>query len=197
MATFNLAWTAPVLTNSTTANQRVEYRQKNSGPFINNTSNIAPTNDLSNTATAAVISNLTDNVIYEFRVLSVCPNGVTNVNMDGIKEGINFACVPPTANTFTDTSITVVVASLPPDITKVTFNRGTGNVFATPSNGIASYTFPNLTPGISYTITAELSAFVNNGERTSSFGNCSVTRITAPATTCTAPNNLVVSNALA
>ena len=197
MATFNLSWTAPVLTNSTVTNQRVEYRQRNIGPFINNTNNISPLNDLSNTAIAAVINNLTDNMIYEFRVLSVCPGGVTNVNGNGVQENINFFCIPPTANTATDTSITVVVAPLPSDINKVTFNIGTGNVFATPVNGVATHTFPNLTPGLSYTITAQLTATLKTGDKTSTFADCSVTRSTAPATSCTAPNNLVVSVALA
>lgn len=199
MATFNLLWdSTDVNNNATSTGQRVEYRPKlpPNGTFISNVPNITPTNGiLPKNATTASVNTLSDNVVYQFQVVAICNTGTTSPNSNGVKEGINFACVTPTASTFTDTSITVVVSPLPADITAVVFNRGTGPISVPTSGGSASYTFTGLTPSTSYTITTQLKAVVDSVEITSALVNCSVTRATAAPSTCSAPTALSVTPA--
>lgn len=204
MATFNLAWNnAGIVSNTNVTAQRAHYRQKSvGGVYI--TTGFIPANDLPTSATATSIAGLLDNIVYEFRIAAICTAGGPTYNDNGIQEKIHFACVTPTASNSTDTSISINVASLPNDITKVVFRlydstgtsllQGPISINHTASTTVTNI-FTGLTASTSYVVKVELVALVQSVEVVSTFSNCQVGFSTAAPSTCTAPTNLVVTPA--
>lgn len=190
MAIFNLTWSnVALLGNSNVTGQRAEYRRKTTGgSFIS--AGFSPINDLPTSAIEASSPVLADNVVFEFKVSSLCTVGGPTINDNGVREAIKFVC-PVTTATATDSTVTVSVTGLPVDITQVIFNRGTGAVPKTVSGGSASHTFVGLSHSTIYTITTQVVAVVNGGEVTSAL-SCNTSATTSAPSACTAPQNLVV-----
>ena len=107
-AKFNLAWTAPINTNSNVLRQRSEYRRKTTGGAYIGTGFFKP-NPLSPTESSNSIDTLLENVIYEFRITSECSVGGSAPTIT--VESIKFIC--PTLNfTRTDSTITITASGL-------------------------------------------------------------------------------------
>lgn len=121
MAQFTLNWdNTAVLAHPNSTGQRASYRQKSvGGAWI--TVGFTPTNDLPKTATTTDSPNsLLTNVVYEFKIESLCTVGGPTINDNGIREAIEFACITPvTGVTETTSTITLDVTGL--DITKARF----------------------------------------------------------------------------
>lgn len=119
MAKFKLTWSnAEALASPSTIGQRALYKRKtDSGQF--NSAGFVPANDLPKTATTATTPTLSDNVVYEFKVKTICTFGEVD-NFDGVKESIIFSCITPTVN-FTNQNSTASLDLTGSDITKVRF----------------------------------------------------------------------------
>lgn len=120
MAQFTLNWfSVLVMINPNAISQRALYRQKSvGGAFIS--TGFTPANDLPKTAQTTTSPSLADNVIWEFKVQSICTEGGPTDNDNGIREHLHFACIPPIL-TFTDTTATIVLNVTTTDITKAAF----------------------------------------------------------------------------
>lgn len=194
MATFNISWSnVGIPTNTNVISQRIEYRRKTvGGAFIS--TGFTPANNLPTSATAASITSLADNVVFEFRVAAICTIGGPTYNTNGIRESIKFICPTVVAST-SDTAVTVTASGLPVDITKVIFNIGTGPISVLTSGGSAAHTFTGLVNSTLYNVTSEIAAIVNGVELVSTLGTCSTPATTTAPANCTAPQNLIVSSA--
>lgn len=209
MAQFTLNWdNTDLLTEPNVIAQRALYRRKSTGgTFIS--AGFTPANDLPTSATTTTSPVLLNNVIYEFKIQTLCTVNGPTTNSNGVQEQIAFACITPEI-TSNDTSSTIVVNCAGLDITKIRFTlRKTsddsivygpviklpidaGNVFTDTASGLDSDT--------EYYWEYEFYSTVNGIEVISS----SVSYLgavcgaypgdTTPVTNCTAPEDLVVTN---
>lgn len=175
MAQFTLQWdNTDVLANSNAIAQRALYRQRSIGdPFIS--AGFFPANDLAKSVNAALSPVLLNNIVYQFKVQSICTQNGPTDNDNGFQEGINFACITPViTKTETTSNITLNVAGL--DITKARFTlrKASDNSIAfgvfTSNNVLDSISGDaiGLTSATNYYWQIELFANVNNVEVVSS-----------------------------
>lgn len=175
---FTLQWNnASVLANPNATAQTALYRQKSvGGAFIS--VGFTPTNPLAKTVNTVDSPNtLLDNVVYEFKVQSVCTlNGPVD-NDNGVREIIGFACITPTV-TKGETQGTISLSVAGTDITKarVTLRRSSDNSQVSQNivNAVGntiSFTQTGLTAGTNYYWQVELYATINGVEVISSDSN--------------------------
>lgn len=121
MSQFTLVWdNSSVLVNTNAISQRVSYRQRLlAGAYI--TTGFSLTNDLAKTVnTVDSPSGLLNNVVYQFKVQTICTLNSPTENDNGVQEGINFACITPvTTNDHNSASAVLTVTNT--DITKARF----------------------------------------------------------------------------
>lgn len=121
MAQFTLNWdNTDVLASANVISQRAGYRTKNAGGVFT-TTGFTPANDMAKSVTTAdTPSGLTDNLIYQLKIQSICTAGGPTDNDNGIKDMITFACIDPTLAT--DVNIAGITLNLAgTNITKVRF----------------------------------------------------------------------------
>jgi hypothetical protein len=175
MAQFTLQWNnVNQIASSNCNNTRVSYRQKSvGGVFI--TAGFNPGNDMDKAVTQTDSPLLTDNVVYEFKVESLCAQNGPTPNDNGLVEAIGFACISPNiVKTDLTVQATLDVTNL--DITKARFTlrRASNNVIVGSPvivNKVGTsiqHTFSGLTQLTNYYIDIELYATVNNTEVISS-----------------------------
>ena len=206
MAQFTLQWNnSAALANSNAISQRVSYRQKSvGGSFI--TTGFSPSNDLAVSVTTANTPTLSDNVVYEFIVQTICTTGGPTNNDNGIVEAIQFGCINPSISK-TDTASTINLDVTGTNITKARFTlrkTSDNSVVSGPtvvlvSGNAASTTATGLTASTSYYWQIELYAIVGGVEVISSSGSyigspCGPYSFNNDAPPqCPAPTNLTVS----
>lgn len=120
MAEYRLNWfNNAVIINPNATAQRASYRPKTAGgPWI--TTGFDPSNNLPPYASTVKSPNLTDNIIYEFRVEAICTEGGPTPNNNGDIEGFKFSCIVPTLSQ-TDVTAQAVLSVTGTDITKARF----------------------------------------------------------------------------
>lgn len=120
MAQFTLQWdNTDILANPNNINQRASYRQASvGGAWI--TAGFTPANDLATSVTSVLSPVLTNNVVYQFIVQSVCTQNGPISNDNGIIEQIGFSCIEPGIE-YTDETSTILVNLASTDISKVRF----------------------------------------------------------------------------
>lgn len=120
MAQFILTWdNTAVLASSNATAQRALYRQKSiGGSFIS--AGFTPTNDLAKSAITTTTPVLSSNLVYEFKIQSICAQNGPTDNDNGIRELIAFACITPTVSQATTTA-TASLNVTGTDITKARF----------------------------------------------------------------------------
>jgi hypothetical protein len=121
MAKFNLTWNSSSLQgNTNVTSQEASWQKKIGGTW--SASGFNPANPLLTSASATQSPDLIpDNVIYQFRIRTMCTlNGPVN-NVGGPSELIHFAC--PTAPSLSNTGLTATIAVdlTGTDINKVAF----------------------------------------------------------------------------
>lgn len=175
MAQFKLQWNNTfVVSNPNAIGQRASYRQKSiGGAFI--TTGFVPANDLPVSATYTDTPALLDNVIYEFRVQTLCTvSGPTN-NDNGLQEALNFACITP-AIFKTSTTLQASFNVLGLDITKARFTLRkasdnsivSGPTIVNPVAGVITFNAAGLTDTTNYYLQIELYTTVQGVEVISS-----------------------------
>lgn len=131
---FTLTWdSSKVVFSSNATAQTALYRRKSvGGAYIS--AGFTPANNMAKTVEAALSPVLLDNVIYEFKVQTICTvHGPTN-DRNGIQEAINIACIlPVVTHTSSQTTITIDVTNT--DITKARFvlRKVSDDTIASPS----------------------------------------------------------------
>lgn len=181
--TATLTWTPAGGSNS--ASQDVQYRIRGAGSWTTFQNVSASVNTLA-------VTGLTDNTIYEFRILNNCTvGGSTASNED---EDIKFTC-PVLTITHTYNSITVQFTHLGAAVNaydiQLLNSAGTSvlstNAISSPSGTISS-TFSSLTAATSYNIRVIPKA---TGDTTYSKTDCALTSTTTDAApTCDAPSGV-------
>ena len=167
----------------------------------------SPANDLLVAAITATSPVLTDNVVYEFIVETLCTkNGPTN-NSNGIIEQIGFSCLTPVVSQ-TDVASTITLNITGLNITKARFTlRKTSDssivsaaTIVAASGNFITRTVAGLAASTSYYWQVEIYATINGVEIISSnvaYLNAlcgPYTFITNAPTTCPAPDNLIVDS---
>lgn len=206
MSIFILGWdNTAILASPNALSVRASHRRKDVGGSYS-TTGYTPANDMPKTEVSASSPNLLDNVVYEFKIETICNTGGPTINTNGIQEQINFACIDPTINT-TDVASTISIDVTGLNITKATFTlRRTagdsiayGPVTVVASMNAITATATGLTPSTSYYWQVELIAVIEGSEVVSSneiylAAPCGpyTTSSDAPAT-CVAPGDLLVS----
>lgn len=155
---FTLSWTP----GASASSQTVQYRVKNTGSWVDN-ANITAANPQSAGTTSATISGLSNNVIYQFQVLSNCCPGTQAAG--AVLEGIIFADLVAT-HSAVGTVISVNQTTNAPDINTITYRIADNNaptvylqtITATGTNPAA--TFASVASG-SYTVTYSYTTAVN------------------------------------
>lgn len=185
MAYVTLNWTPAGGANST--GQTVQYKLPSSGTWITHST-------VSASASTANISGLTDNTIYDFRILNNCNDG--GPTGGSAVQGIWITC--PTV-TYTEGSITIgySFAHLGSDITKYVLDLldATGTTVLdtkthTSPSGTITGTFTGLTPSTNYGVRVTVYA----GSTFSWNKTCPVSnRTTAAPSPCDAPTGLTVT----
>lgn len=180
MASATINWT-PAGGSST--GQRIEYRQKTVGGSWTAHATVSST---TNTAT---VNSLTDNVIYEFRIVNLCSGGeIASTNIEAVK----LNCVTRTIST-TSNSATVSFPHLGGDVSKYTVKIKTASSVLITSvdklgpfttGGTVSHTFTGLSASTSYIIDVSIYA------GTFSNVSCSQTDILTSGGTCAAPTSV-------
>jgi hypothetical protein len=174
MAQFKLIWNNSVVAvNPNAISQRAYYRQKTIGGVFISTG-FTPANDLPKTASTANTPVLLNNIVYEFKVQSICTENGPTDNDNGIVEKIGFSCIVPIlSKTSTTTNITFDVSTT--DITKarLTLRRSSDNSIIyqqiiNNSGGLIETMVTGLTPSTGYYWQAELYATVGGEEKISS-----------------------------
>lgn len=171
MSQFKLTWdNTAVVANSNATGQRVGYRQKSVGGIFN-TTGFTPTNDLAKAAVTTDSPILLDNIVYEFRVQTICTqNGPTN-NDNGVQEGLIFGCLGSNPNQ-THEQATILVSLVNTDITKarITLKRSADNsvvsgpITISRINDAITQTVFDLIPDTNYYWQLEYAAIVNSIE---------------------------------
>lgn len=184
MASATLNWTPA---GGSSSGQRVEYRVKSVGGSWT----VFAT--LSSSANTATVTGLTDNTIYEFRIVNICSG--TDVPAT-VVEGVKQTCVVP-SNSVTATSCTVTFPHLGGEVSKYNIKIYTtiGNTlvssvdktgpFTIGSN--VSHTFSGLTSGTSYYV--NITPYVS----TYSLTNCASFDIVTTAPSCNAPTSVTAT----
>lgn len=172
---FTLTWiNTAIATNDNVLNQTVSYRPKTAGgAWI--TAGFTPANNMNKTVNTADTPNLVYNIVYEFKVETLCTLNGPTINDDGIEEAIGFECITPDLDqTYNTATITLNVTGL--DITKARFTlRKSSNnaiimaaaIVNRVSNSITK-TATGLLSEIGYYWQVETYANVNNTEEISS-----------------------------
>ncbi len=183
MASATLNWT-PAGGSST--GQRVEYRVKSVGGSWTVFSTVSST---TNTAT---VTGLSDNVIYEFRIVNLCSGGdIASMNTEGVKQ----TCVTP-SNSPTGTSTTVSFPHLGGEVSKYNIKILTNAMVLITSvdktgpfspGSTVSHTFTGLTPGTTYAIV--VSPYVG----TYFLDGCATFDFQTIAPTCSAPTSVTAT----
>lgn len=207
MAQFTLNWdNTAALANANAIAQRASYRRRSTmGAFI--TSGFTPNNDLPKSAVTTQSPVLVDNVVYQFKVETLCTVNGPTINDNGIQEQMKFACITPEI-VESDTTSAISIDVTNTDITKARFRlkktSDNSTIFG-PSivNTVAntvSITATGLTASTAYYWQVEFYATVNGVEVISSAvgylnsvcGNYAST--TTSLLSCSAPEDLVVTN---
>lgn len=205
MAQFILNWdNTAALADANATGQRVSYRRKDvGGSFL--ITGFSPANDLPKSATTATSPVLTNNVVYELKVQTLCTvNGPTD-NSNGIIEQIGFVCIEPEI-TQTDIASTITISILGLNITKARFTlrkQSDSSIVDGPTVVVAagnfiSRTAAGLTASTGYYWEVELYATINGVEVISSDAAylnavCGPYEFETEApTTCPAPQDLTV-----
>lgn len=117
MAQFTLTWdNTDVLSSGNSINQRASVRRKTPvGAWV--TAGFSPTNDLATSVITVITPALIDNVIYQFKIETICTAGGPTINDNGIQEAIQFGCINPTIEN-TDVTAQLVLNVINTDITK-------------------------------------------------------------------------------
>lgn len=191
MSTFTLTWdNSSVLANSNAIGQRVSFRPKlTGGEWI--TIGFTPDNDLATSVNSVVSDDLPDNVIYEFKVETLCTANGPTINDNGVIEMIAFDCITPDVSA-TETTASINI-STGMDITKarLTLRKASDNSIVSGPTDIDNegtgiiHTVEGLTPGTNYYWQVELFTILNNIEVISSSSTfmgsvCSPYPITTP-----------------
>lgn len=183
MASATINWTPA---GGISTGQRIEYRIKSVGGSWTVFSSVSAT---VNTAT---VTGLTDNTIYEFRIVNICSGSdVPSPTIEGVKQ----TCVV-TSSSVTATTATVSFPHLGGEVSKYTIKIKTNtNVLITSVDKTApftlgstiSHTFTGLTAGVSYVIT--VTPFVG----TYNLNECAGFDILTVAPTCSAPTSVTAT----
>lgn len=205
MAQFILGWdNTGALAQPNAIGQRVSYRRKDvGGTWL--IAGFSPTNDLPVAAITATSPVLTNNVVYEFKVETLCTINGPSANSNGLIEQIGFACFAPIVS-FTDIASTITFDITNLNITKMRFTlrkTSDSSIVNAPTVVVAagnfiSRTVSGLTASTGYYWEVEYYAYLNVVEVISSdvsylnvkCGPFSFT--TAAPTTCPAPEDLSV-----
>jgi len=211
MGNINLNWdNSAVVANPNATEQNAKKRKKSvGGPY--DQIGFTPANPMATSVNAAV-SAVTDNIIYEYLVDAICAVGGPIPNINGIQEGINFACFNPSL-TSDNGSVSVSLNVTGLDITKARFylykasddSLVGGPTVANRIGTTISTSFTGLLPSTNYYLKYEMYATVNAVEVVSSDvaylnalcgGNIAGFTIPTVANpTCPAPAALVVTPA--
>lgn len=209
MAQFTLNWdnTALLLEPNVIA-QRAYYRRKDvGGAYIS--SGFTPVNDLPVAAVTTVSPALLENVVYQFKVETLCTVNGPTINSNGVIEQIKFLCITPEINS-TDVASNIVVNAVGTNITKIRFTlrkesddsivHGPIVVLPVDAGNMYTTTAIGLTAATEYYWQYEMYAVINGIEVISSdvaylgavCGEYPTT--TEAVTSCTAPESLAVTN---
>lgn len=104
MATINLQWIPANNANAT--GQRMSAIAKVNGTLPNMTSGFSPANIMGKAVGSASFTTPNVNLVYRFMVETICTTGGPTPNNNGIKEGIQFACIPHDAKAMDSTNVT-------------------------------------------------------------------------------------------
>ena len=173
MAQFTLNWdNTELLANANVTAQRASYRRKSvGGAYI--TTGFSPTNNLAKSAITTNSPVLTDNVIYEFILESLCISNGPTPNDNGVREMIGFGCIVPSM-VLGDTTAIVTLDATGTDITKARFtlfllgNPVKGPIVIIRSIDSIVYNIGGLVQNTSYYLQVELYSTINNIEVISS-----------------------------
>jgi hypothetical protein len=208
MAQFTLNWdNTALLAEPNVIAQRALYRRKSTaGTFIS--AGFTPVNDLPVSATTTASPVLLDNVIYEFKIQTLCTVNGPTTNNNGVIEQIKFTCITPEiVSDATTTQINVICTDL--DITKIRFTLRRlsddvivyGPVLALPAAGnVYSAIATGLVASTDYYWQYEMYSTINGVEVISSSVSylnavCGDYPISTTAvSSCTAPEDLEVTN---
>jgi hypothetical protein len=175
-----LTWTA----GGGATSQNVQYKQSTSGTWITHST-------VSGTTNSDTINGLTDNVIYDFRVVTNCAGGTPAPSAP--TQQINITC-PSVSATPSDVSIAYSFSDLGASVTgytvKLFSNDGTTELSSqTPSGtSVKSGTFTGLTASTGYKIRVIVTA--GSFSKT----NCAFTSVTTTSTpACNAPTGVTAT----
>lgn len=209
MGNLNLAWDNSAVLANPNATEQIAYKRKKSIGGAYDILAFTPANPMATSVSAAVAAVL-DNIIYQFKVEATCTAGGPVPNINGVQEGIEFACINPVL-TSDNLSVSVAINVTGLDIIKARitlFKASDNSVVGGPSvvNTIANSinkTFIGLLASTDYYIKYEFYANVNGVEVVSSSaaylnalcggnsGAFSTSTTTDPS--CPAPASLVVT----
>lgn len=95
MPDINLSWT-PAPANANSIGQRAKAIARVNGAVPNMTAVFIPANNMGVAVSSAIFRTSNSNIAYRFMVENICSSGGPMANTNGIREGIVFACIPPT-----------------------------------------------------------------------------------------------------
>lgn len=201
MSQFTLQWdNSSVLNNNNAIGQRASYRSRTvGGDYI--ATGFSPNNDLAKSAITTDTPVLLDNVVYQFKVETLCTVNGPTINDNDIQEAISFNCISP------NITVTTTHAEFNLDVTgtdiikiRVVTRRASDSVIIDTSistrisNNVYYQVYDPLkvstllTPGTNYYFQIELYALVNNVEvKSSSVQFLGETCSPYPFTTLTPP----------
>lgn len=209
MANLNLAWdNSGVVGNPNATGQRASKRLTSVGGAYD-TLAFTPANDMA-TSVSAAVAVVTANRSYQFKIEALCDVGGPVANLNGVQEGLKFACIVPGV-TSDNSSVTITLNVASTDITKARFtlfkqadNSTVGGPSVVTRIGTTiTKIFTGLLASTTYYVKIELYATVNGVEIVSSDadqlnavcgGNISGYQVTTTADpSCPAPASLVVT----
>ena len=175
MAQFTLSWNnTAVNANPNATAQTALYRGKTAGGAFSSMG-FTPSNNMAKSVNSALSPVVSNNIVYEFKVQSVCSvNGPTD-NDNGLQEAMQFECILPTL-TKSETTATATISVTGLDITRALFTlrRASDNVLISGAtqvdrigNSIA-HTVTGLTGNVGYYWQIELIALVKGVQSISS-----------------------------
>lgn len=171
MSLLTLNW-LPVITGNVIS-QRVSKRIKSVGGAWT-TTGFTTANDMA-TSVITNVATVNENILYEFKLENICTEGGPTGSVQGIREGIAFACLVPSLSS-TGTTVSANINLAGTDITKVryTLKKSSDNTVVggptiiTRVTNAAPITFTGLLASTAYYITTELYCTVNGVEVISS-----------------------------
>jgi hypothetical protein len=161
MATATINWTPAGGTYS--LSQDIEYKAIDDGGWTFHS-------NVSASANSVVISGLTNNIIYQYRITNKCAGGVNTIS--AVDEAIYIVCPSPVFATQGMTAVAFNFSNPGGDISSYVVDLLSGSdvvldskTFASPGSVVAS-TFTGLTPGTNYKIRVTTKAVGDQGEYT-------------------------------